>query len=319
MSLPINFLESTHRVRINAPAKINLHLEVLGLRADGFHELAMVMQSIDLADQLAITRNNDGLISLTVDDSSLSTGDENLIIKAAQLLRCRYGNDEHGAIIHLQKNIPIGAGLAGGSSDGAATLLGLNSLWELSLTKRQLVNLAAELGSDIPFCLDGGIQLCFGRGEKLEPVKALNSAKAVILVKDPTVSVSTPWAYGRSKKMKGNSYLKSESDFELRRQQLREQSWLCSSRYSDKPLLKNDLQQIVAPEFPAVQKSLKILSELPGSVGFAMSGSGPSCFALYSTYEEAKAVLEKNRMRLEASGLDSWCCSFQFEGVNFEA
>ena len=179
--------------------------------------------------------------------------------------------------------------------------------------------MAAELGSDIPFCLDGGTQFCFGRGEVLEPVNTCNDELALILVKDPTVAVSTPWAYGMSKEIKGNRYLKSESEFEQRRQQLREQSWLCSSRDSDIPPLKNDLQLVVAPEIPAVQNALKILSDLPGSIGVAMSGSGPSCFALYSTYAEAKTNFEHNRMRLKASGLDSWCCSFQIDGVNFES
>ena len=107
--------KSGNFLRINAPAKINLHLEVLGLRQDGFHELAMVMQSIDLADSLVITSNNDGLIKLKVDDPSLSAGDDNLIMKAARLLRTRSGIASLGANIYLEKNIPIGAGLAGGS------------------------------------------------------------------------------------------------------------------------------------------------------------------------------------------------------------
>ena len=310
---------SEHLLRINAPAKINLHLEVLGLRIDGFHELAMVMQSIDLADCLEITSNKDGLIKLTVDDPSLDTGDENLIIKAAKMLRSRFGNNELGATIHLQKNIPIGAGLAGGSSDGAATLLGLKTLWGLQLAKHQLFEIAAELGSDIPFCLEGGTQLCFGRGEELEPVHALSSSMAVILVKDPAISVSTPWAYKRCKEIYGSSYLNSDSDFEDRRQLLRGESWLSSFSVSDPPPLKNDLQRVVAPELPAVGNALKLLSDLPGSLGVAMSGSGPSCFALYSTYDRAKAVLEQNRMRLEASGLKTWCCSFQTQGVKLES
>ncbi len=319
MRISSGFMKASHPIKVNAPAKINLHLEVLGLRTDGFHELAMVMQSIDLADYLEITSNKEGLITLTVDDPSLSAGNENLIIKAAKLLRDRFGNNHLGATIHLQKNIPIGAGLAGGSSDGAAALMGLNALWGLDLTKPQLKDLAGELGSDMPFCLDGGTQLCFGRGEKLEPLNISSSSMAVILVKDPAVSISTPWAYGRSKELKGSSYLKSDFEFEQRRQQLREKSWLRFLSISDPPPLNNDLQQVVEPEIPAVQDALKLLSALPGSFGVAMSGSGPSCFALYSTYVEAKEVLEKNRVRLEDSGLESWCCSFLSQGVTFES
>ena len=312
--------DSVDQLRIHAPAKINLHLEILGLRADGFHELAMVMQSIDLADQLEITSNNDGLIKLSIDDPNLSAGEDNLIFRAAELLRCSYGNKNLGANIYLQKNIPIGAGLAGGSTDAAATLVGLNTLWKLDLDKQKLSNLATELGSDIPFCLEGGTQLCFGRGEKLEPVKASasSSAMAIILVKDPTVSVSTPWAYGRSKEINEKNYLKSDLAFEDRRQLLREQSWLSSFSPSDPPPLNNDLQKVVAPEVQVVQNALKALSDLPGSIGVAMSGSGPSCFALYSTYKQAKEVLARSRIKLESLGFKSWCCSFQSEGVRLD-
>ncbi len=315
MSSKSNLKKSNHLIRIKAPAKINLHLEVLGLRKDGFHELAMVMQSIDLADYLEITSNDDGLISLSVDDPSLSAGDENLIVKAGRLLRRHSKLHNLGANICLQKNIPIGAGLAGGSSDGAATLLGLNLLWDLSFTHQQLIDLAAELGSDVPFCLEGGSQLCFGRGEKLESLNSKSTSMAVILVKDPFASVSTPWAYGRCKEINGTNYLKNENDFELRRKRLREESWLKPLSAFEPPPLKNDLQQLVAQETPSVQNALKLLSELPGSVGVAMSGSGPSCFALYPSLNFAMEVLEKNRLRLKSYGLESWCCSFQPKGV----
>ena len=121
----------TAPVCVSAPAKINLHLEVLGLRSDGFHELAMVMQSIDLADELRCENTADGAITLSCDQPGLSCGDDNLIIRAAQLLRARSGFGELGARMHLSKRIPIGAGLAGGSSDGAAALVALNRLWGL--------------------------------------------------------------------------------------------------------------------------------------------------------------------------------------------
>ena len=163
MSISNHFESQFQILKVNAPAKINLHLEVLGMRSDGFHELAMVMQSIDLFDTLEIVENPEGLINLVVDDPTLSSGDDNLIIKAANLLRSFSGCRDLGAVIQLQKNIPIGAGLAGGSSDAAAALRGLNALWKLGLAKHQLMELAAELGSDVNFCLEVGTQLCFGR------------------------------------------------------------------------------------------------------------------------------------------------------------
>ena len=146
----------------NAHAKINLHLEVLGIRSDGFHELAMVMQSINLSDQLKMIKRADNTINLKSNNKEISNGDDNLIIKAAKLLRNKVENQELGVDIELEKNIPIGAGLAGGSTDAAATLLGLNKLWKLNLKTDELENLSKEIGSDIPFCISGGRQICFG-------------------------------------------------------------------------------------------------------------------------------------------------------------
>ena len=208
----------TATVRVLAPAKINLHLEVLGIRADGFHELAMVMQSIDLADELICDNTADGQIQLSCDVEGLSTGDDNLISRAALLLRSRSGFNELGASIHLKKRIPIGAGLAGGSSDGAAALVALNTLWGLGHSTQSLEAMAADLGSDMPFCVSGGTQLCFGRGERLEACPSPASAMGVVLVKDPTVSVSTPWAYGECRRQLGQDYLVGEEAFEQRRQ-----------------------------------------------------------------------------------------------------
>ncbi len=318
MNISSNSEKLIHSLKIKARAKINLHLEVLGLRLDGFHELAMVMQSIDLADQIQIVSNLDGLIQLNIDDPNLSANDENLIIKAAKLLRSHVKKKNLGATISLQKNIPIGAGLAGGSSDGAATLLGLNYMWNLNLANKELKELASQLGSDIPFCIDGGSQLCFGRGEILEPLKNFSNDLSIILVKDPLVSVSTPWAYKRYKDVRGSSYLNSEPAFEQRRQLLRKATWLDLNGDSPSIPLNNDLQKVVAPEIESVGNALKLLASFPGSIGVAMSGSGPSCFALYSTHKHALEVYDQNRWQLEAAGLESWCCSFQSECVTFD-
>ncbi|MDA1169828.1 MAG: 4-(cytidine 5'-diphospho)-2-C-methyl-D-erythritol kinase, partial [Cyanobacteria bacterium] len=155
---------------IKAPAKLNLHLEVLGLRPDGFHELAMVMQSIDLFDLISVEAADPGLVLLESSDPQLAVDQSNLIIKAAHALKNHCGRPELAAKLQLKKNIPIGAGLAGGSSDAASTLLLLNRFWQLDVSMLELQLLAAELGSDVPFCLSGGTQYCFGRGEKLEPL-----------------------------------------------------------------------------------------------------------------------------------------------------
>ena len=306
-------------IRVTAPAKVNLHLEVLGLRGDGFHELAMVMQSIDLADRLGFTNRSDAGLHLSCDDPTLSIGNDNLVVRAAELLRERSGFRELGATIHLEKRIPIGAGLAGGSSDGAAALVGLNALWGLGYTQADLERFAADLGSDMPFCVAGGSQLCFGRGEQLEPLPPIQEPLAVLLVKDPDVSVSTPWAYKRCRELNADRYLKGEKAFAVRRSHLRQSDWTHPIRAAAPPPLRNDLQAVVEPATPAVQTALKLLRSLGGSLAVAMSGSGPSCFALFSELEQCSTAQAALADQFRAKGLRSWCCPLRADGVRIES
>ena len=303
---------------VRAPAKINLHLEVLGLRPDGFHELAMVMQSIDLVDSLRIRPTADGQISLQCDRADLPTDSSNLVVKAGEMLRARSGFAELGAQIVLEKRIPIGAGLAGGSSNGAAALLGLNELWGLGFKGQELHSMAAELGSDMPFCLDGGTQLCFGRGEQLEALP-FNSSEppALLLIKHPEVSVSTPWAYGRCKELRGDFYLEAEADFEQRRQALRQAPLLGAIAGNGSwPPLRNDLQAVVEPEVETVRQGLALLRQSEQPLAVAMSGSGPSLFALFSSLDQARSAHAYLAERFERDGFESWCCGFSDRGVS---
>ena len=295
---------------VSAPAKINLHLEVLGLRSDGFHELAMVMQTLDLVDTLRLRPTADGAVSLRCDRSDLPTDGGNLIVKAAELLKARVGLPELGVAMELSKRIPIGAGLAGGSSNGAAALVGLNALWGCGFSRDQLLAMAAELGSDMPFCIDGGTQLCFGRGEQLEPLPLEQPpALAVLLIKHPEASVSTPWAYGRCREQRGDFYLEQESEFEQRRQLLRQGPLLAALRGEGSlPAIRNDLQQVVEPEVESVRAGLGLLRRAQGAVAVAMSGSGPSLFALFpdrSLAEQARADLASP---LQQAGFEAWVC-----------
>jgi len=301
---------------VEAPAKINLHLEILGLREDGYHELAMVMQSINLTDTIKISSNQIGRITLASDDLSLSDGDDNLIIKAAKLIQKYSCNDNLGADITLQKNIPIGAGLAGGSSDAAATLLGLNFLWGLGYSYQKLELISSEIGSDIPFCISGGRQLCFGRGEILEALKFSPSSLSLLLVKDPKLSISTPWAYSQSKYKNHMNYLRTESQFEEKRNLLRNSDWLNSLKAPMVLPLKNDLQKVVVTESPQVQNAIDLLKSMRGNISVAMSGSGPSCYALFPNLNLAKSALEDNRFKFQNLGLDAWCCTLLDHGVN---
>jgi 4-diphosphocytidyl-2-C-methyl-D-erythritol kinase len=304
-----------------SPAKINLHLEVLGLRSDGFHELAMVMQTIELFDVLRLAPTADGRITLHCDHPHLPTDGSNLIVRAAALLRSRSGLPELGVEMHLRKRIPIGAGLAGGSSNGAAALFGLNALWGLGYAQGELEVMAAELGSDMPYCLAGGTQLCFGRGERLEPLPPAGRARtlAVLLLKHPAASVSTPWAYGRCRELREDFYLHSDQEFEQRRQALR-QGLLVQGLAGDValPPLRNDLQAVVEPEVPTVREGLALLRSLDTPLAVAMSGSGPSLFALFADLDQALAAQAQLAGALESGGFHSWACALRPEGVMLE-
>ena len=306
--------------RVIAPAKINLHLEVLGLRPDGFHELAMLMQSLDLADLLQLSARPDGVIRLRCDRADLPLGADNLIVRAAERLRTHAGRPELGAEITLEKRIPIGAGLAGGSSDAAATLVGLDALWGLATPRSTLATLAAELGSDVPFCLEGGSQLCFGRGERLDACPGPIAPLGALLLKHPEASVSTPWAYGRCRDWRSDFYRSLESDFEQRRQALRHSPLLAALR-GDGPLppLRNDLQAVVAPEVPSVALALDLLARGPEPpLAAAMSGSGPTVFGLYPTPAAAAAARLALAEALADAGLESWSCGLRSSGVSLE-
>ena len=310
-------------LKVSAPAKINLHLEVLGLRPDGFHELAMVMQTIDLADTLVLQTTADAAIRLSTNRTDLPTDGSNLIVQAAEMLRSRSGFPELGAHIQLEKRIPIGAGLAGGSSNGAAALVGLNALWGLGFSAPELGLMAAQLGSDMPFCLDGGTQLCFGRGEQLEPVDPPAApALAVLLLKHPASHVSTPWAYGRCKAMRGDFYLDQEDEFEQRRQALRTGPLLQALASGVAvPPLRNDLQLVVEPEVESVQQGLALLRQLDGAttpLAVAMSGSGPSSFALFDSLPRAQAAQQQLETQLIAGGFEAWSCGFVPKGVSLD-
>src|SRR5215831_14410834 len=180
------------RIALRASAKVNLSLEVLGKRPDGFHEIASVMHAVDLADRLTLEAAP--TVSFHADDPELPTDEGNLVVRAAALLREAAGV-EAGAKIELRKRIPVAAGLGGGSSDAAAALWGLSRLWGLGWSRARLAELAVRLGMDVPFFLGPGPALATGRGERLEPLGRMGGY-ALVLV-NPGVSVSTREVYAR--------------------------------------------------------------------------------------------------------------------------
>ncbi len=304
-----------NKITVKSPAKINLHLEVLGKRKDGFHELSMIMQSINLSDYLEMENNNSGELILSTDCNELCSNDDNLIIKAANILIKSSNKKNLGANIYLKKNIPIGAGLAGGSSNAAATLVGLNKLWDLNLNIQTLHELAAEIGSDVPFCINGGSQYCFGRGEILEEF-LINPEYAIILLKNPKISISTSEVYGKYSNKFSEHYISSSNSIEEKRKELRDKGFFRKNIFQEEINIINDLQEIVQNENSSVNESLKVLSSLEKNLCFSMSGSGPSCYAIFENYEEAKKVYRKNYQLFDRLGFNSWVCNFLAQGVH---
>lgn len=276
-------------VLVKAPAKVNLYLKVLGRREDGYHEILSLMQMVGLYDFVAL-REEPSDIRLTIENgSSLSIDRSNLVFRAAEALQKAAFQGEarsKGVSIRLTKNIPIAAGLGGGSSDAAATLVGLNRLWVLRWSRERLARLGATLGSDVPFFLYGPTAWAMGRGDEIEPATA-NGAGWMVLV-NPGIAVSTAWVYQEFSRKLGLTKSDREitiNKFIVHRPSLRE--------IYHRP--HNDLEAVTLEAFPQLTQIKKELLGLGGK-GVMMSGSGPTLFACFSDYSSAKqaaAAFEK--------------------------
>jgi len=253
-------------MEIRARAKINLTLDVVGRRPDGYHELASVMQEIELADTLVLEPAED--ISLVVDPPVVPAGEDNLVLQAARLLQ-EYGGVRRGAALRLRKRIPVGAGLGGGSADAAAALKGLNRLWRLGLDPGTLAELGARLGSDIPFCLTGGTALVTGRGEVVEPLPYLPRAELVLVKPDLTVSTAEVYRGWDERGLTGGRATPAMLGAVLVR------DWRAVA-----VCLANDLEKVTCARHPEVL-SVKQHLERAGALGVLMSGSGPAVFSLW--------------------------------------
>ena len=305
---------STTKICVKSPAKINLHLEIIGKREDGYHELAMIMQNIDLSDYIEFENNQIGEIKLKSDSKDLSLDEDNLIIKAANYIKDISKNKELGANIFLKKNIPIGAGLAGGSSNAAATLVGLNKLWALDLDYDTIFILSAKLGSDVPFFIEGGCQFCFGRGEILEKYSS-NFDFGVILLKNPNISISTVDTYKKYSQEFCPKYFTETEKTNKIRNDLRVNGFN-DFKFSEQRInVKNDLQVIVERENNSVKKALYLLSNLQNCLSFSMSGSGPTCFALFKDINIANEVFEQNYKIFNDNGFEALVCKLINSGI----
>ncbi|NDJ18278.1 4-(cytidine 5'-diphospho)-2-C-methyl-D-erythritol kinase [Myxacorys almedinensis] len=301
-----------------APAKINLYLQILGNRPDGFHELVMVLQSIDLADVVTLRSRSTDDIRVACDDPNVPADPTNLAYRAADLM-VRQFPDYHarfgGIDIDLQKRIPVGAGLAGGSTDAAAVLVGINLMWHLGLTQGELQDFAAMLGSDIPFCISGGTALATCRGEKLDPLPDLTDLH-VVLAKYRDLPISTPWAYKTYRQNFGDTYPTTPAAWDACKQKAG--GMLSAIAHHDTQQivshLHNDLERVVLPEYPKVQQLRDEFQTLE-ILGTMMSGSGSTVFALVESLAQAEQVKAQMRRALPDPDLDFWVTKFCQSGV----
>lgn len=306
-----------------APAKINLYLEIVGDRPDGFHELVMILQSIELGDRIAITPNKIPAFRVRCDRPELANEKENLAYKAARLMRKAFPEafaNWGGADIFLDKHIPIAAGLAGGSTDAAAVLVGLDLMWNLGLTKPELQDLGAQLGSDVPFCLLGGTAIATGRGEILDPIASLHSLW-VVLAKFENLAVSTPWAYKTYRQQFGQTYIQDEETMKSRAKALHSSPLMDAIAHNDGGKiarnLYNDLEKVVLPEHPQIQK-LKEAFQNASVLGTMMSGSGPTVFALCESLQEAERVQAKVQAEMDDPAIGFWITQFSGNGISIQ-
>jgi len=261
---------------LKTPAKINWFLKITGEREDGYHNISSIMHCISLYDQLRF-ENSD---SIAVSGNSDIAPEENLVYKAAYCLR-NHRNIQRGVHIELQKNIPVGAGMGGGSSDAACTLLGLNSLWNLNLSKKELHEMAEEIGSDVPFFLNGPCALVEGRGEKVYSIRDLDVSLTLLLVK-PDFSVSTAWAYSYYDELPANKLTKKPIDIKLFCQALINQDSTILRN-----LIDNDLEKVVCTQHPVISQIKKEMLDMH-ALASAMSGSGPTVFGIFRNRTEAE-------------------------------
>ena len=257
-------------VALRTPAKINLRLRILGLRADGYHELITWMQQVSLYDEVRIEPGGKRILVYT-DRADVPGGRENIVHRAARALQEASGRDALGARIYLNKNIPAGAGLGGGSGNAAGALWALNRAWRLGMRKAELSEVAARVGSDVPFFLGGPAAVCRGRGERVEAKEALRSGW-FLLVKPP-VDLSTHEVYGWSRAKLG----REGRDFDETSGLVR----LGKYEYG------NDLQKIVFPKFPRLESLCEELIR-QGAVRAMMSGSGSTIFGFFRRKGEAE-------------------------------
>lgn len=267
-------------LKLKAMAKINLGLDVLRKREDGYHDLRMIMQTIRLYDRVQLTVTEAPGIRVKTNLSFLPVNEDNLVYKAANLLMEEF-HITKGLYINLEKHIPVAAGLAGGSSDAAAVLVGVNRLFKLGLSQQALMERGVKLGADVPYCIMRGTALAEGIGEKLTALPA--PPDCYVLIAKPKVHVSTKFVYGN---LRANE-LQDHPDIEGQIQALR-----AGDLYGLAERMGNVLETVTIPAYPVIEEIKNEMKHM-GAVNAMMSGSGPTVFGLYDDKAKARKAYEK--------------------------
>lgn len=273
---------SNNDISLKALAKINLGLDVVRRREDGYHEVRMIMQTIQLYDRLDIKRTQEPGIQIQTNLSFLPVNENNLIYKAAKLLMDEFSITD-GVSVKLDKRIPVAAGMAGGSTDAAAMLIGVNRLFSLGLTKRQLMERGVQIGADVPYCIMRGTALAEGIGEALSPLPPM--VKCTVLVAKPSISVSTKFVYQNLKL--DDTTIHPDIDRLI-------DDIKAKNLHDIAAHMGNVLETVTIPNYPVIDEIKKhMLSN--GAVGAMMSGSGPTVFGLFDDEDTAKKAYKAMR------------------------
>ena len=272
------------KIQLKALAKINLGLDVLRRREDGYHEVKMIMQTIGLHDDLEIRKTKTPGIQVKTNLYYLPTNENNLVYKAAKLLMDEF-QIQDGVSIQLKKRIPVAAGMAGGSSDGAAVLWGINQMYGLGLSMQALMERGVRLGADVPYCIQRGTALAEGIGEKLSVLPPM--PKCTILIAKPGISVSTKFVYENlhANDLKPEQHPDVDSMIEAMRQ--KDLGLLCSR-------MGNVLETVTIPAYPVINEIKRTMMD-NGAIGPMMSGSGPTVFGIFDSPAAAKQAVKAVR------------------------
>ena len=280
--------ENMYQMRLKALAKINLGLDVLRRKEDGYHEVKMIMQTINLHDQIHMRKIKEDEIRIRTNLHYLPNNENNLAYKAAKILKDEF-DIKGGVTINLKKVIPVAAGMAGGSSDAAAVLFGMNKMYGLGLSMQELMDRGVKLGADVPYCIMRGTALAEGIGEKLTKLPAM--PKCHILIAKPPISVSTKFVY---ENLHAND-LKPEDhppvDVQVEALKEGDLKKLVAN-------MGNVLERVTVPEYPVINELKQMMLDC-GALGSMMSGSGPTVCGIFENEEDAKAAFDK----IEKSGL----------------